>query len=76
MEDFFETRTSEVDGHMVAFFGVFDGTTLWLGIPMSSPCSIFLFKGFLLLDIELIIVRFSFCHTFLLYNIYPDSYCI
>ncbi|XP_060674840.1 probable protein phosphatase 2C 11 [Ziziphus jujuba] len=25
MEDFFETKISEVDGHMVAFFGVFDG---------------------------------------------------
>lgn len=25
MEDFFETRISEVDGQMVAFFGVFDG---------------------------------------------------
>ena len=25
MEDFYETRISEVDGHMVAFFGVFDG---------------------------------------------------
>lgn len=28
MEDFFETKISEVDGHMVAFFGVFDGTVL------------------------------------------------
>lgn len=27
MEDFYETRISEVDGHMVAFFGVFDGTS-------------------------------------------------
>jgi hypothetical protein len=25
MEDFFETKISEVDGQMVAFFGVFDG---------------------------------------------------
>lgn len=25
MEDFFETRVSEVDGQMVGFFGVFDG---------------------------------------------------
>lgn len=25
MEDFFETRISDVDGQMVAFFGVFDG---------------------------------------------------
>lgn len=25
MEDFYETRISEVDGQMVAFFGVFDG---------------------------------------------------
>lgn len=25
MEDFYETRVSEVDGQMVAFFGVFDG---------------------------------------------------
>lgn len=25
MEDFFETSISEVDGQMVAFFGVFDG---------------------------------------------------
>ena len=30
MEDFFETRISEVDGQMVAFFGVFDGTLLFL----------------------------------------------
>lgn len=27
MEDFYETRISEVDGQMVAFFGVFDGTS-------------------------------------------------
>lgn len=27
MEDFYETRISEVDGQMVAFFGVFDGRT-------------------------------------------------
>ena len=26
MEDFYETRISEVDGQMVTFFGVFDGT--------------------------------------------------
>lgn len=25
MEDFFEAKISEVDGQMVAFFGVFDG---------------------------------------------------
>lgn len=25
MEDFYETRISEVDGQMVAFFGVYDG---------------------------------------------------
>lgn len=25
MEDFFETRISDIDGEMVAFFGVFDG---------------------------------------------------
>jgi len=25
MEDFFETKVSEVDGQMVGFFGVFDG---------------------------------------------------
>ena len=25
MEDFFETKISEVDGQMVGFFGVFDG---------------------------------------------------
>ena len=25
MEDYFETKISEVDGQMVAFFGVFDG---------------------------------------------------
>lgn len=25
MEDFYETRISEVNGQMVAFFGVFDG---------------------------------------------------
>ena len=25
MEDFFETRISEIDGQTVAFFGVFDG---------------------------------------------------
>ena len=25
MEDFFETKISEVNGQMVAFFGVFDG---------------------------------------------------
>ncbi|MQM01702.1 hypothetical protein Taro_034466 [Colocasia esculenta] len=25
MEDYFETRISEVEGQMVAFFGVFDG---------------------------------------------------
>lgn len=25
MEDFYETSISEVDGQMVAFFGVFDG---------------------------------------------------
>ena len=28
MEDFFETSTSEIDGQMVAFFGVFDGRVL------------------------------------------------
>ncbi|KAJ0085125.1 hypothetical protein Patl1_08185 [Pistacia atlantica] len=28
MEDFYETRISEVDGQMVAFFGVFDGLLL------------------------------------------------
>lgn len=27
MEDYYETRISEVDGQMVAFFGVFDGNS-------------------------------------------------
>ena len=26
MEDYFEANISDVDGHMVSFFGVFDGT--------------------------------------------------
>lgn len=30
MEDFFETRISEINGQMVAFFGVFDGMPLFL----------------------------------------------
>ena len=30
MEDFYETSVSEVDGQMVAFFGVFDGMPLLL----------------------------------------------
>lgn len=28
MEDFYETSLSEVDGQMVAFFGVYDGMLL------------------------------------------------
>ncbi|KAG2240974.1 hypothetical protein Bca52824_096923, partial [Brassica carinata] len=36
MEDFFETRISDVDGQMVAFFGVFDGTlSLSLSLSLS-----------------------------------------
>ena len=30
MEDFYETRIAEVDGQMVAFFGVFDGMIKFL----------------------------------------------
>lgn len=37
MEDFFETEISEVDGQMVAFFGVFDGTT-WVPMPLLIAC--------------------------------------
>jgi len=33
MEDFYETRISEVDGQMVAFFGVFDGICLSFSFP-------------------------------------------
>jgi protein phosphatase 1L len=33
MEDFYETRISEVDGQMVAFFGVFDGICLSSSFP-------------------------------------------
>lgn len=29
MEDFFETEISEVDGQTVAFFGVFDGMSMF-----------------------------------------------
>lgn len=41
MEDFFETRISDVNGQMVAFFGVFDGMlfrhiTLSLSLSVSS----------------------------------------
>jgi len=39
MEDFFETRISEVDGQMVAFFGVFDGTLLFLSKNNSDKIS-------------------------------------
>ena len=38
MEDFFVTRISEVDGQMVAFFGVFDG------IAKFFAANIFLLK--------------------------------
>jgi protein phosphatase 1L len=33
MEDFYETSISEVDGQMVAFFGVFDGICLSSSFP-------------------------------------------
>ena len=44
MEDFFETSISEIDGQMVAFFGVFDGIILF---PHHSIAS-FRWRKFLL----------------------------
>ena len=38
MEDFYETRISEVDGQMVAFFAVFDGM---LKVPVFQPTGFF-----------------------------------
>lgn len=36
MEDFYETRISEVDGQMVAFFGVFDGMLIFLRLIFAT----------------------------------------
>lgn len=44
MEDFFETTISEVDGQMVAFFGVFDGKPVLYSLKLvflSLPPSLF-----------------------------------
>ncbi|WVY92701.1 hypothetical protein V8G54_031789 [Vigna mungo] len=42
MEDFFETTISEVDGQMVAFFGVFDGSSYCLtSVPVSVALLMF-----------------------------------
>jgi len=35
MEDFFETTISEVDGQMVAFFGVFDGKPVLYSLKLD-----------------------------------------
>lgn len=61
MEDFYETRISEVDGQMVAFFGVFDGTAqvfityLWDGLFVECLLSAETFTAgctlFFLLDL-------------------------
>ena len=37
MEDFYETRIAEVDGQMVAFFGVFDGMPHFLISESLTP---------------------------------------
>lgn len=39
MEDFYEASISEVDGQMVACFGVFDGKSLDYYLP-SSRCTL------------------------------------
>lgn len=38
MEDFYETRISEVEGEMVAFFGVFDGMALVFIAKLAQYC--------------------------------------
>lgn len=46
MEDFYETRISEVDGQMIAFFGVFDGTALdFISFPHKMMFLEFLLPG-------------------------------
>lgn len=73
MEDFFETRISEVDGQMVAFFGVFDGKFQVfilhpLKLILQPPRSPILFDG---LDdsVSLLVFCHLYCLCYWVYSI-------